>query len=474
MSDPIRSLPLVTSAALIAAAGAGLAPANPPVTEQTVYYDGPAGPDGVLTGGRVTMRLPDMSSITRASSRTSNSADNRVDIVFVGDGYTQAELPAYHADVDVLLASLYSLEPFTTYENYFRIHEIDVVSPESGVDNDPQGVFRDTALDMTFWCNGIERLLCVNVSKAYSYANLAPDVDQVIAVANTTKYGGAGYPFNNLGTVAGGNGAAADIFIHELGHSLGDLADEYTYGGPANYTGPERPEPNVSIYNASEIASFGIKWAAWLGSVDPRFDSAVGAYEGGYYSVTGVYRPSPNSMMRSLGRRFNGPSAEAFIKEIYREVSPIDQHTPNDQPLGPNDSVTVTPMSPVGHQLDITWAVDGQTVAVGSGEMTLDLSTLSATAPFTLTATVVDNTDMVRDENIRGTFLTQTVQWTIEAPCPGDVSGDGTVTTIDLLLLLSNWGNVVTGGPEDGDFDESSTVGTSDLLILLANWGNAC
>ncbi len=474
---PAFALSTVGLLGLLAASGTtAAADPNAPIQEQTVYWDGPAGPDGVLTGGRTTMRLPDMSAVATMSSRTSNSDDNRVDIVFVGDGYTLAELPAYHADVDTLLAFLYDLEPFAAYQTYFRTHEIDVISNESGVDNDPtQGVFRDTALDMTFWCNGIERLLCVNVSKAYSFAVQAPDVDQVVAVANTTKYGGAGYPSNNLGTVAGGNAFAADIFIHELGHSLGDLADEYTYGGPSDYSGPERPEPNVSIYDASQIAAFETKWFEWLGDADPRFDSPIGAYEGGFYSVTGVHRPSPNSMMRSLGRLFNAPSAEALIKEIYREVSPIDEHTPNDQPIDANASVTVTPMSPIGHALDVTWTVGGQIVATGAGEMTLDLSTLNIATPYTLTATVVDNTDMVRDAVVRADFLTQAVQWTVQEPaCTGDADGDGLVNAEDLLAVLGSFGLTVPGGAADGDLDGSGEVNADDLLIVLGAFGAAC
>ena len=83
------------------------------------------------------------------------------------------------------------------------------MSSESGVDHDPVfGIYRNTALDMGFWCSDIERLLCVNVGDAYAYANQAPDADQVFAVANSTKYGGAGYSSSDLATFAGGNSAA--------------------------------------------------------------------------------------------------------------------------------------------------------------------------------------------------------------------------------------------------------------------------
>ncbi len=118
-------------------------------------------------------------------------------------------------------------------------------------------------------------------------------------------WGGAGYPSNNLGIAAGQNDSAAQIAIHELGHSLGDLADEYTYGEPFTYTGPELSPVNVSIFDRDEQLANSRKWWRWMDASISGFDGPINSYEGGNYSVNGVYRPSNNSMMRSLGRQFN-------------------------------------------------------------------------------------------------------------------------------------------------------------------------
>jgi len=58
------------------------------------------------------------------------------------------------------------------------------------------------------------------------------------------------------------------------------------------------------------------------------------------------------------------------------------------------------------------------------------------------------------------------------APCVGDIWEDGEVDTVDLLILLSDWGNC-PDPPEDcpSDLDGNGTVNTADLLLLLANWG---
>jgi len=51
----------------------------------------------------------------------------------------------------------------------------------------------------------------------------------------------------------------------------------------------------------------------------------------------------------------------------------------------------------------------------------------------------------------------------------GDVDGDGTVNTADLLLLLADWGCADAYCP--GDLNEDGETNTADLLTLLADWG---
>ena len=74
------------------------------------------------------------------------------------------------------------------------VWSVDAVSNQSGVSGDPgKDVVKDTALKSYFWCDDIERLLCVDTAKVESYAAKAPDADLVVVLSNSTKYGGAGY-----------------------------------------------------------------------------------------------------------------------------------------------------------------------------------------------------------------------------------------------------------------------------------------
>lgn len=364
----------------------------------------------LFTGGD---GLPSADPASGTRSIATGAADNRVDLVFVGDGYTAADMPTYVSHVDSAVAGMFDVEPLTSYIEAFAVHRVDVVSNESGVDNDPvDGIDRDTAMNMRYFCNGTERLLCVSVSLANQFAQNAPGVDQIVALANSTKYGGAGYLSADLATSSGGNGAAIEIIKHELGHSMGDLADEYTYGGPSDYQGSEPNRVNASLLDSVAMAQSGQKWAGWLGSSVGGFDGTIGTYEGAVYSQTGVYRPSPNSLMRNLGRTFNLVGAEAMIKAIYDEVSPVDDCSDPGALYGSTETLFVDALIVDGAPLPVTWTLGG--AVVGSGP-TFDLSSIGAQicGGAVLTATVRDGTPWVRDEAFRDAHMTASVDFQV-------------------------------------------------------------
>ena len=389
---------------------------------EKVFYDIPD-ETGLLSGGYVwkpsldKSDLPDKVAAPCTTIIAGGDPANRIDLVCVGDGYLATEIDLYAGQVDAALAEFFLCEPFATYSTLFNVHRVDVVSNESGVDNDPTlGIERDTAMDMEFFCSNIERLLCVNVNTAYSYAENAPDVDQVLALANSTKYGGAGYPSSDLATFSGGNASSLEVALHEVGHSLGNLADEYYYYDGSTYRGTEPLYRNVSTLSAAEMAAADSKWAVWLGENDLDFNGLIDTYEGAVYKQYGVYRPTNYSKMRSLGYPFNLPSIEALLLEIYRLVDPIDFATPLDAELTGDEIVFVEPIQPVGHSLDVQWSMDGAPLPGATGT-TLDLSELDLEAgTHTLAVLVVDNTLWVRDTSVRNEFLTDSRAWPVLVP----------------------------------------------------------
>ncbi|MBL9148987.1 MAG: hypothetical protein JNM94_09875 [Phycisphaerae bacterium] len=57
--------------------------------------------------------------------------------------------------------------------------------------------------------------------------------------------------------------------------------------------------------------------------------------------------------------------------------------------------------------------------------------------------------------------------------CAGDLTGDGHVDSIDLGILLGEWGAPATPS-SSADLDQSGTVDASDLGAMLGGWGLCC
>ncbi|MFP3992593.1 M64 family metallopeptidase [Streptomyces sp. E11-3] len=368
----------------------------------------------------------------RTDGRVTKVVDNgpsgdRLDVVFVGDGYTAAELDQFHTDVKAKWDEVTAVEPYTTYQGLFNVWAVDAVSKESGVSGDPdQDVVKDTALGSYFWCGDFERLLCVDERKVDAYAAKTPEVELVMVLANSEKYGGAGYNtpnprlgYEGIATASAGNEQSGQVAIHETGHSLGKLADEYfypDYPGYEEYTGPEPADSNISTLTADQLRESRTKWHRWLGETSPD-GGTVGAYEGGGYYVTGLNRPTDASLMRVLGKPFNLPGTEAMIAGFYRHASVATAVTPTDRPLRRGDRARAkVPTLSGAARLDVQWYLDGRRVESLAGRTSVRVSDLRLRArdrgAHELTLRVTDPTDAVRDPEIAETLQTD-VTWRV-------------------------------------------------------------
>jgi len=69
---------------------------------------------------------------------------------------------------------------------------------------------------------------------------------------------------------------------------------------------------------------------------------------------------------------------------------------------------------------------------------------------------------------------TSVVVTVTQAPCPGDVDGDGAVALSDLTVLLSAFGTTSGATYADGDLDADGDVDLTDLTVLLSRFGTIC
>ena len=345
--------------------------------------------------------------------------DNRIDLVFVGDGYLASETPAFAQSAEAAWQALMNYEPYKTYQNFFDASRVEIASPVSGISNDPtDGVAKQTPLGMHFWCHNIERLLCVDTKSANAYANLVPGINHVISLAHTATYGGAG---GALTTLAGENSLSDGVIVHEMAHTLAGLGDEYDVPYDTA-TGSDSDLPNITSQSAATMTANHTKWWRWIGK--PSGDgSTVGAYDGANYYAHGFNRPSQDSEMRSLGKPFNPPSIEALIESFYLSksgkgsINPIDSVTPAATASGisAKNGVTLTAnlIPLVGVNYTVFWGINGTAVNGSRGKTSLDLTT----APLTkgqwnqVIVYVVDDNPAVADPDFRTKYMTKSAKW---------------------------------------------------------------
>lgn len=337
---------------------------------------------------------------------------NRVDLVIIGDGYTAAEMSKYASDVAAVASGFLGIEPYAGYDGFFNVHRIDVVSNESGVDHPESSIYKDTALDSTYNCSGIQRLICSDTGTAQTIAQsqlTANQRDIIMIVVNDATYGGSGGSIAVISTHA----SAVDLALHEIGHSFGLLADEYT-DNPELCNPSEPSEPNsTTITNRNTT-----KWAHWIDAATPiptptGYGNTPGLYTGSRYCVSGMYRPTNNSMMRSLGQPFDAINEEALIKRFYAFADPIDSRSPTTGTVNLSGSqsqtFTVNTVAPSPNTTEVSWYLNNVFQSSGAS-INLSAGSLS-NGTYTLRADVSDNTTkvMVDPSNL----LEDSTSWTV-------------------------------------------------------------
>lgn len=205
-----------------------------------------------------------------------------------------------------------------------------------------------------------------------------------------------------------------------MAHTLGGLGDEYFTPGTTASGGSSA---NTSPSQESSMRNHKTKWYQWLGKPSPD-GGVVGAYEGANYVAKGLFRPSQNSEMRTLGRVFNPPSVEALVKAFYLgrggrgSIDPIDSVTPAATSQGVTDlthplQVNLVPL--VGRAYSVRWTIDAAPVAGSEGRTSLDLTKapLKKGAWNRVAVAVVDQNPAVLDRDFRLRHMTQTRSWSV-------------------------------------------------------------
>ncbi|MDH6305421.1 hypothetical protein M2459_001874 [Parabacteroides sp. PF5-5] len=246
---------------------------------------------------------------------------DKIDLVFLGEGYTAEEQDKFVADARKFTESLFKTPPFDTRREDFNVWAVGLISEESGPDVSGKGIFKNTALNSGYYTFGVDRYLTTPDMKSIRDAVWNVPCDAIFILVNTDMYGGGGmYNFYAMGT--SDNPRTPVVFVHEFGHSFAGLADEYFSSEVAYDDGfynlkREPWEPNITT-----LIDFDSKWKDLLPAgipvptpLDNAHKNNIGVFEGGGYLAKGIYRPMDHCMMRDYA-----PFCPACSRAILRMI----------------------------------------------------------------------------------------------------------------------------------------------------------
>jgi len=234
----------------------------------------------------------------------SGQPDKCVDFVFIAEGYKKEEMDKFRHDVQKMSDALFREPPFDEFKNKINIWAVEAISEETGTDIPGERIYRNTALNASFYTFDLDRYLTTqDIKSVNDYAALAPH-DNIIVLINSAMYGGGGV-YNYYSGTTTDHPYSLKVFIHELGHGFAGLADEY-YSSEVAYEDfypldVEPWEPNITT-----MVDFGSKWKDMISPGTPvptpaeeKWINTTGVFEGGGYSAKGIYRPEIECRMKS-------------------------------------------------------------------------------------------------------------------------------------------------------------------------------
>jgi hypothetical protein len=272
---------------------------------------------------------------------------SKLDLLILGDGYTAGERAKFESDAKRLLAVFFATPPFKERENDINVWGLVPASTDSGISRPSDKVYKRTPLGTTYDTFDSERYVLTEENRKFRDIAANAPYEAVEIITNSKTYGGGGI-YNLYSTVAADSGFAPYIFVHEFGHHLAGLADEY-YTSDVAYLPPAQKvepwEPNVTAlldplklkwrdlvapgtriptpWPKEEFENFQTEYQAQRRALrdahkpeadmnalfdremardtallnGPGIKGRVGAYEGANYEAKGYYRPQSDCIM---------------------------------------------------------------------------------------------------------------------------------------------------------------------------------
>jgi hypothetical protein len=364
------------------------------------------------------------------------NSDKHINLVILGDGYTNSELSKFEVDAANFTTVFFNLPPYSYYKKYFNVFIVKVPSNQSGASH--PGTATDVAepvipvitvdnyFGSTFDYYQIHRLLVATKTSAISNVLAAnfPNYDQTMILVNSPYYGGSGGYY----TVASTHSQSSQIAVHELGHSFAGLKDEYWAGDI--YAGE-------GINMTQQTDPLLVRWKNWIGI------NLIGIYQhccGGLSEEW--YKPHQNCLMQFLGVPFCSVCVQATIERIHSLAPPVESYYPPIDVYYLQDHEIALTTYPIKFKLNLiapepntlkrNWLLNNlffkhniDSVSINENNLRRGINTLNVT--------VEDTTQLLRVDNHASIHISS-VTWSINKEVTGikDITSTSSEIIIDL------------------------------------------
>ena len=256
---------------------------------------------------------------------------NGIKVAIVGDAYSDRLIKdgTYKSCGNRAMESFFSIEPYTSFRDYFDVYLITAVS-----ENERIGA--STAFDV----NTDGSFISISPEKVADFLTKVPDFNGSLENITTILF--ENLHFDLLGfrdlcmwfadgfsiCTCPSGGDMENIIHHEAnGHGFGKLADEYYIDdedGTNRY--PESEYENLDkLHQEGQYLNVdyhsdpsSVIWKDFISNPDYEIEN-IGVFEGGLGNYSkGIYRSTENSVMWDSSRTFNAPSRWAIYQRIMK------------------------------------------------------------------------------------------------------------------------------------------------------------
>ncbi len=281
-------------------------------------------PDFTITYGTVS------GGAVATAGHSGNPLGRSINILILGDGFSSSEDSAFQSAVANLANAFSTQAPYSSFASKINVYSVLVHSTNSGV----SGSIENPGTVNTYFhmvCSGsgdtgvgvTNRNLMLSVANKY-----LPQYTAIYMLGNT--HNASGTAVSNaigLGTLGPNTTDQFHTFLHELGHAIYGLSDEYTLQGSGPGVGGTN-WPGGTIFGPFGAGSavnitdtIAHESSIWQGlNTSPPFllansnctngsnnstnTSVIGRFEGAGYYNCGLYRPQGDCKMRTTNSPF--------------------------------------------------------------------------------------------------------------------------------------------------------------------------